>query len=354
MLRFDGASHLVAGRIVGDLRHADDRRAGGRLGEHALDLLDRPAHRDGGARAPVAQALAQRLDVLLDKGREGVEAREQAAELLRNPRPAGTGRSSPAASRPRRCGRPRAGRGVASSASRLLLATVSSRSRVMTCSVSSSSTGIDSASARTARYAACIGCAALRPDVRQAIVEPIVAEDGGGDRVALEDALPEAVGEVVDEGVGVGGDGTSDVASSRGCRPGKMMSRARLPGRPVAVRRRVPVARQARAAYTRPSRDQTARGHVPKMPSPPIPTPWSTSSGTAYNPITATILGDDRFDDRLRAPPNEAAYVLAGIDGGASRKRTPSPPVRRRRQPGAPDQRLYTHGRPASAGVRCR
>ena len=92
----------------------------------------------------------------------------------------------------------------------------------MTCSVSSSSTGIDSASASTARYAASSAARPSAPDVRQAIVEPVVAEDGGGDRVALQDAVPEAVGEVVDEGVGIGGDGHFGRGLSSGLIAGKV------------------------------------------------------------------------------------------------------------------------------------
>ena len=52
----------------------------------------------------------------------------------------------------------------------------------------------------TARPARRLG---RRAEVGPSLVVPVVAVDGGGDRVAFEDALPEPLGEVGDSGVGI-------------------------------------------------------------------------------------------------------------------------------------------------------
>ncbi len=69
--------------------------------------------------------------------------------------------------------------------------------------------------------------AALRAEVRQAVVEAVVAQDGGEDRLTLEHALEEAVGDLVDGGVGVGGvtDARSSLGSCRALRPGDTSGR---------------------------------------------------------------------------------------------------------------------------------
>ena len=77
----------------------------------------------------------------------------------------------------------------------------------MTCSGSSPSAGISCASARVGAVGGLVGGATVRAEVGPAVVVPLVAEDRGPHRVALEDALPEAVGEVVDGGVRIEGDG---------------------------------------------------------------------------------------------------------------------------------------------------
>ena len=61
-----------------------------------------------------------------------------------------------------------------------------------------------SASARrtTARCARRLG---RRAEVGPSLVVPVVSVDGGGDRVALEHAFPEPLGEVGDSGVGISG-----------------------------------------------------------------------------------------------------------------------------------------------------
>jgi len=48
-----------------------------------------------------------------------------------------------------------------------------------------------------------VGRPAGGTEIRQQVVEAVVAEDGGEHRVALEDPVPEPVGELVDGGVGV-------------------------------------------------------------------------------------------------------------------------------------------------------
>ena len=64
---------------------------------------------------------------------------------------------------------------------------------------------IDSTSASERPIGGRVRRAALRAQVGQAVVAAVVAQDRGVDRVAFEDALPEAVGELVDGGVGIGG-----------------------------------------------------------------------------------------------------------------------------------------------------
>ena len=56
--------------LVAALDHGRRRRLAGGHREQALDLLDRSPHRDGRRGAPVADALGQGADVLLDQLRE--------------------------------------------------------------------------------------------------------------------------------------------------------------------------------------------------------------------------------------------------------------------------------------------
>ena len=175
-------------------------------GQHALDLLDLLAHRDRRAGAAVGDALAQGVDVLLDR-RPGRRAKRASSVSS----PSGVSAIWYCAISDRHGLRAgdvvdrRAGTASARAPRAGCCATRISMSRVITCSGSSPAGSIASASASVARYARLVGRAPVRAEVRQAVVEAVVAEDGGEDRVALEDAVPETVGELVDGGVGIGG-----------------------------------------------------------------------------------------------------------------------------------------------------
>jgi hypothetical protein len=54
-----------------------------------------------------------------------------------------------------------------------------------------------------------IGGATIGAEVRPAVVETLVAQHGGPQRVPFQHAVPEAVGEVVDGSVGISDDGHS-------------------------------------------------------------------------------------------------------------------------------------------------
>ena len=93
-----------------------------------------------------------------------------------------------------------------SSASSRFSQTSTSMSRVMTCS--GSRPWRDRPSPRPARRGTRPRRRrGLRPEVRPAIAPAIIAEDRGGERIALQHALPKAVGELVDSGVRIAGDG---------------------------------------------------------------------------------------------------------------------------------------------------
>ena len=52
-----------------------------------------------------------------------------------------------------------------------------------------------------------VGGTAVRAEIGPAVVVALIAEDRGGQRVALENSLPESVGEVVHGGIGIDGGG---------------------------------------------------------------------------------------------------------------------------------------------------
>ena len=179
---------------------------GRRHRQEPVDLLDRAPDRRDRRGPAVGDALLEGADVLLDHRREGLVAGEQLLEALRR-----VGRLVL-----RHLGRPdlRAGHVVDR---QLVLLLVERGEGVLADQddqvprdhllrlepVCRDLAGLGER--RTVR--GLVGRASVRAEVGPAVVVPLVAEDRRPHRVAVEDALPEPVGEVVDGSVGIEGDG---------------------------------------------------------------------------------------------------------------------------------------------------
>ena len=192
--------HAVARRIVGDLRDPDRRVVLGGNRQHAVDLLDRPAHGDGGGRAAVGDPFAQRPDLLVNQGRVAGVAGEELLQALGRVRLLVLGDQHG-----HRLDAPDVIDGQLVELALLRLEPVAGdqhqhvpRDHLL---------GIEAVAAdrlglrqHLSREVGFLG-ATLGTEVRQTIVVAIVAQDGGLDRIELQDLLPEAIGELVDERV---------------------------------------------------------------------------------------------------------------------------------------------------------
>ena len=191
---------------LGDLRHGRGGMVRGRHGQEALDLLDRAAHRCDGRGPPVGDALGKGRDVLLDQGRVRGQTGQQALEAL--------GRVARLVLRHLRRPDLRTrhvvqGELVLLGGERLEMVLADERQQV----AGDDLLGLEPVGADVLRLGqrgaerGLVGGTAIRAEVGPAVVEALIAEDRGGQRVALENSLPEAVGEVVHGGIGIDGGG---------------------------------------------------------------------------------------------------------------------------------------------------
>jgi hypothetical protein len=192
--------------IVAALDHRRRRRIGGGHRQQPLDLLDRSPHRDGRRSAPVADALGQGPDVLLDQLREAPVASEQLLDAFR-------GVSGLVL---RDLGGPHLRAAHVIDGELVLL--LRQRLEVVLRDEDQQVTGDDLLGAEPVHgdltrlgedgtVGSFLGRAAIGAEVRPAVVETLVAQDRGPGRVALQDPVPEPVGEVVDGSVRIEDDG---------------------------------------------------------------------------------------------------------------------------------------------------
>ena len=191
---------------VAALDHGRRRRLGRGHRQQALDLLDRSPHRDGRRRAPVADALGQGADVLLDQLREAPVAGDQRLDAFR-----GVGGLVL-----RDLGGPhlRAAHVIDGELVLLLRQCLELVLRDEDQQVPRDDLlGTEPVHRDLTRLGehgtvgGLIGRATIRAEVRPAVVETLVTQEGGPGRVALQDAVPEPVGEVVDGSVRIEGNG---------------------------------------------------------------------------------------------------------------------------------------------------
>ena len=192
--------------IVAALDHRRRRRLARGHRQQSLDLLDRAAHRDRRSGAPVGDALGQGADVLLDQLRKAPVAGKQGLDALR-----GVGRL---VLRDLRGPHLRAAHVIDGKLVLLLLQRLELVLRDEDEQVTRDDLlGTEPVHRDRTRLGedgtvgSFIGRAAIRPEVRPAVVETLVAQDRGPRRVALQNALPEAVGELVDSGIRIEGNG---------------------------------------------------------------------------------------------------------------------------------------------------
>ena len=192
--------------VIGHVGQRHRRELLGRRGGQALDLLDLLAHRDGGAGAAVGDALAQGVDVLVDRRAVGGEPGEQLLEPLRRLRDLVLGHHHRHGLHARDV--------VDRQLVELLLLRLQLVARDQDQHVAGDHLlrlqpgGVDRLDLlQQGPIDPRLLGAALGAQVRQAVVEAVVAQDGGEDRLTLQHALEEAVGDLVDGGVGVGGGG---------------------------------------------------------------------------------------------------------------------------------------------------
>jgi hypothetical protein len=179
---------------------------GGGHRQQAIDLLDRAAHRHGRGRPAVGDTLGERADVLVDRDRIAVPAREQTLQALR-----GVGRLVL-----RHLCRPdlRTGHVVDRQLVLLLRERLEvvlayqdqqvARDHLLRLEAIDGDLVCLGQSGAEGRF---VGRPAIGPEVGPAIAVALVSQDRGGQWIAFEDAFPETVGEVVDGCVRIGDDG---------------------------------------------------------------------------------------------------------------------------------------------------
>ena len=199
----DRGGHLGPRVVVGDVGQRHGRELVGRRCGQALDLLDLLAHRDGGSGAAVGDPFAQGVDVLVDCCRVGGEPGEELLQPFRRLGDLVLGHHHRHGLHARDV--------VDRQLVELLLLRLQLVARDQDQHVAGDDLlrleagGVDRLDLRQQGpiYPRLL-CAALRAEVRQAVVEAVVAQDGGEDRLTLEHALEETVGDLVDGGVGCG------------------------------------------------------------------------------------------------------------------------------------------------------
>ena len=212
------APNGLAAGLVGHVGQDDSRGDVGRNGQHPVDLLDRLLDRDRGRGSTVRDPLVQGADLLFDERRERGKAGQHPVEALGRVRALVLGDLR----------RPGLGPGHVVDGQLVQLAVL--RLEVVSGDEDQEVAGDDRFDVERVGVdrlrlgerggqGAPLGSSAVRTEVGPALVIPVVAVDGGGDRVALEDALPETIGEVSNGSVGVVVMG-HEAQSPWGCRNG--------------------------------------------------------------------------------------------------------------------------------------
>ena len=185
------------------MRHRHGRERLARDRDHPLDLLDLLADRDGRRGAPVGDPLAERLDRLLDRRRIRRKAGQQSIEAL--------GGIRDLVLRDLHRHRLHAEDVIDRQLVLLLLQRLEVRAGDQHQHVARDHLlGIEALGADRLGLGQCLAegrrvrRTAGLPEVRQAVVPAGIAQDRGVDRVALQDTVPETVGQLVDGEVRIG------------------------------------------------------------------------------------------------------------------------------------------------------
>ena len=202
-VRHHRRTDLLAGCIVCNVRHRHGREGLARDRHHPLDLLDLLADRNARRGAPVGDPLAQRLDRLLDRRGIGGKAGQQAVK--------GRGRIRDLVLRDLH----RHGLDAEDVIDRQLVLLLLQRLEVRAGDqhehvARDHLLGIESVGVDRLRVGQClpegrrVRCTSSLPEVGQHVIPPRIAQDRGVDRVALQDTVPETVGQLVDGKVWLG------------------------------------------------------------------------------------------------------------------------------------------------------